>query len=95
MGQSDQPARERSTGEPAARQSFRAELRDAISVRTVLLVPGVLVLQLGFILSYVGAFHSPKPHRIPLAVSSPAGLPVQRVVDQLNAIPAGRWPPRC
>jgi hypothetical protein len=31
-----------------------------------------LLLQTGFILSYVGAFHSPAPHGIPLAVVAPA-----------------------
>jgi hypothetical protein len=57
-------------------------LRDAISPRTVLLVAGVLLLQLGFILSYVGAFHSPAPHRITLAVVGP-----QATVDQLDQLP--------
>ncbi|HVV11734.1 DUF3533 domain-containing protein [Amycolatopsis sp.] len=56
-------------------------LRDAISPRTVLLVAGVLLLQLGFILSYVGAFHSPAPHGIKLAVVGP-----QATVQQLNEI---------
>jgi hypothetical protein len=54
-------------------------LRDAIAPRTVLLVGGVLLLQLGFILSYVGAFHSPTPHRIELAVAGP-----QATVTRLN-----------
>lgn len=35
------------------------------------LVAGVLVLQLAFILSYVGAFHAPKPQRISIAVVAP------------------------
>jgi hypothetical protein len=56
-------------------------LRDAIPPRTILLVAGVLLLQLGFILSYVGAFHSPAPHRIKLAVVGP-----QATVDQLDEI---------
>ena len=74
--------------EPSPRPSsgFRGELRDAISVRTVVLVVGVLFLQLGFILSYVGAFHAPEPHRIPVAVVAPAGQ-APRIVAQLNAIP--------
>jgi hypothetical protein len=46
---------------------------------------GVLLLQLAFILSYVGAFHSPQPHRIPIAVVAPAQVSAQ-TVDQLNAI---------
>jgi len=51
-----------------APQGFWAEWRDAVSPRTVALHFGVLLLQLAFILSYVGAFHSPQPHQIPLAV---------------------------
>ncbi|MEO9237581.1 MAG: DUF3533 domain-containing protein [Jatrophihabitantaceae bacterium] len=64
---------------------FLAEWRDSVSPRTVLLIVGVLLLQLGFILSYVGAFHAPKPHRIPIAVVAPAPL-AGRTVSQLNAI---------
>lgn len=63
-----------------------AELRDAVSVRTTLLVTAILLLQLGFILSYVGALHHPKPHRIPLAVVAP-GPVADRTVAALNAIP--------
>jgi hypothetical protein len=59
-----------------------------VSGRTVGIVLGVLLLQLGFILSYVGAFHHPQPHRIPLAVVAPAGL-AQQTADQLNAVPGG------
>jgi hypothetical protein len=64
---------------------FRAELADAINPRTVLMVFAVLLLQLGFILSYVGAFHTPKPHRISLAVVAPAEV-AGRTSDQLNGI---------
>ncbi|HEV7204159.1 MAG TPA: hypothetical protein VGN18_06080 [Jatrophihabitans sp.] len=53
-------------------RSFRDEVRDAVSARTTVLILGVLLIQLGFVLSYVGAFHSPKPHRIPVAVVAPA-----------------------
>jgi hypothetical protein len=69
-------------------KKFFAEFRDAVSVRTFLLVVGVLLLQLGFILSYVGAFHSPRPVRIPLGVVAPGGA-AQRVVAALNKIPSG------
>lgn len=57
--------------EPAG---WTRELRDAIAPRTVLLVLGVLLLQLGFIASYVGAFHAPKPHEISLAVVAPPSI---------------------
>jgi hypothetical protein len=64
---------------------FWAEFRDAVSPRTVGLVVGVLLLQLGFIVSYVGAFHAPKPHRIPIVVVAPGEL-AAKTVGQLNAI---------
>ncbi|HEX2902271.1 MAG TPA: hypothetical protein VHO01_02340 [Jatrophihabitans sp.] len=70
------------------RASFGAEVLDAVTPRTVLMVVAVLLLQLGFILSYVGAFHAPKPHRIPIGVVAPGGAAGQ-LVGQLNAI-AGR-----
>jgi hypothetical protein len=68
--------------EPASR-TFLAEVGDAVSARTVALVFGVLLLQLGFILSYVGAFHAPEPHRISVAAVAPA-----QVVSSLNSLPS-------
>lgn len=58
-----------------------AELRDAITPRAFLLMVGVLVVQLGFLLSYVGAFHHPDPQRVPLAVAAPA-----KVAAELDAL---------
>ncbi|MGW7541383.1 ABC transporter permease [Streptomyces sp. NPDC054770] len=69
---------------PAAR-GFAAELRDALNLRGVLLIVGVFALQLGFVLSYIGAFHAPKPHHIPVAVVAPAQVSGQ-VVKQLDAL---------
>lgn len=74
------------TPDPAPK-GFWAELGDAISVRTMALISGVLLLQLGFILSYVGAFHAPAPQRIPIAVVAPAQISAQ-VVAKLNAVPS-------
>ncbi|OZD84604.1 hypothetical protein CH273_05015 [Rhodococcus sp. 05-339-2] len=54
-----------------------------------LLAAAVLVLQLGFILSYVSAFHQPTPHAIPIAVVTEPGLPEgldQQTADRLDAI---------
>jgi L-ascorbate metabolism protein UlaG (beta-lactamase superfamily) len=68
--------------------TFRAEIRDAVSGRATLLVVGVLLLQLAFTLSYVGAFHSPKAHHISLGVVAPDQVSGQ-VVGALNAIPSG------
>lgn len=63
-----------------------AELRDAISTRAVLVMVGVLLLQLGFALSYMGAFHAPKPHRIPMVVVAPQAVE-KDLVTRLNALP--------
>lgn len=79
------PARQKA--EANAVRTFRAEWRDAVSPRTVGLLFGVLFLQLGFILSYVGAFHSPQPHQIPIAVVAPAQVSAE-TVGKLNAIPS-------
>lgn len=79
-------AAERGRHERAPRpQGFWAEYRDAVSPRTVGLVVGVLLLQLGFILSYAGAFHAPTPHRIPLTVVAPAQVSAS-TVGRLDAI---------
>ncbi|MGW3109475.1 hypothetical protein [Streptomyces sp. NPDC001100] len=64
--------------------NWKSDLKDAILPRTVLLVLGVLLRQLAFILPYVGAFHSPEPDAIPVAVVAPR-LNAKQSVDQLNA----------
>jgi hypothetical protein len=69
----------------AQRGGFMSELRDAISVRAFAFVLAGLFIQLAFILSYVGAFHSPKPHDISVAVVAPSQVSAQ-VVAQLNAL---------
>jgi hypothetical protein len=67
------------------RRGIRAEFKDAITVRATLLVFGVGLLQLGFIASYIGAFHQPTPHSLPLAVVAPAGVSA-KAVSGLNAV---------
>ncbi|AYJ47023.1 hypothetical protein [Rhodococcus sp. P1Y] len=50
---------------------------------------GVLILQLGFIASYVAAFHQPTPREIPIAVVAEQGIPAgvdTDTVDKLNGI---------
>jgi hypothetical protein len=47
----------------------------------LVLVPA-LVLMLAFAFSYVGAFHDPTPHRVPVAVVGPPAVAVQ-----LNRLP--------
>jgi hypothetical protein len=83
QGRGPQPA---PPGAAPAPPGFLAELRDALSLRAAILVTGVLVLQFGFIVSYIGAFHAPKPHHIPAAVVAPARI-TQQVTAQLNALP--------
>jgi len=67
------------------RRTFVEELRDAIAPRTVLLVLGVLVVQLAFIASYVGAFHHQAPHDIAVGVVAPAGQ-ASAVAQKLNGL---------
>ena len=67
----------------------RRELLPGVTRRAAVLVVGVLLLQLGFVLSYVGAFHSPVPRDVPLAVVAPAGAPAgtaDSLVDQLDGL---------
>ena len=74
----------------------RRELLPGVTRRAAVLVIGVLLLQFGFVLSYVGAFHAPTPRDVPLAVVAPAGAPagtaasVAGRLDGLRRGPAGR-----
>ncbi|MEU9127142.1 DUF3533 domain-containing protein [Kitasatospora sp. NPDC048540] len=70
--------------EPAS--GFLAELKDAVTPRAALLVIGVLLLQLGFITSYVGALHDPGPHELSIAVVAPPQAAPQLVAG-LEAVP--------
>jgi len=67
-------------------RGFAGELRDAVTGRAALLVIGVLLLQLGFVVSYVGGLHHPYPHKASIAVAAPAQA-ADRVVAELNALP--------
>ncbi|MGW7461680.1 DUF3533 domain-containing protein [Streptomyces sp. NPDC054797] len=73
--------------DPRPSQGFPAEIKDAVTTRAALLVLGVLVLQLAFITSYIGAFHHPKPSEIPIAVTAPAAPAAEQSVKQLAALP--------
>ena len=67
----------------------RRELLPGVTRRAAVLVIGVLLLQLGFVLSYVGAFHAPTPRDVPLAVVAPAGAPAgtaQSAAAQLEGL---------
>ncbi|MFC1429844.1 DUF3533 domain-containing protein [Streptacidiphilus sp. N1-3] len=67
-------------------RGFGAEIRDAVTTRAFVLVLGVLLLQFGFIVSYVGALHHPYPHRASIAVVAPPQVSGQ-LVSRLNALP--------
>ncbi|WP_327068918.1 DUF3533 domain-containing protein [Kitasatospora sp. NBC_01250] len=67
-------------------QGFVKELKDAVSGRSALLVVAVLLLQLAFITSYVGALHEPKPHHLSIGVVAPAQQQAQ-VVGALDQVP--------
>jgi hypothetical protein len=74
----------------ADKPDFMSEMRDAVAPRAAILVLAVLLLQFGFIASYLGAFHDPKPREIPIAVVAPAGAPVgaaAQTAARLNALP--------
>ena len=78
------PANKHIAPEPS--ETWRDRFRDAVAPRSLALGLGVLLLQLGFILCYLGAFHSPTPHRIPVEVVAPAQAAGQ-IVDKLNGLP--------
>src|SRR4051794_41216625 len=82
-------AHPKETAVPSAgrHEAPRRELLPGVTRRSALLVVGVLLLQLGFVLSYVGAFHAPTPRQIPVAVVAPAGAPARPP-------PPGGRPPR-
>ncbi|MEW1548932.1 DUF3533 domain-containing protein [Streptomyces tsukubensis] len=82
----DRPTPHTPAGKPP-RPGFLDEVRDAVSLRAALLIIGVLALQLGFITSYIGAFHQPKPTDIPLAVTAPTAAAAERAVRELAALP--------
>lgn len=65
---------------------FASELRDSVEPRTVWLIVGVLFVQLAFVFSYVGAFHAPKPHSVPVMVVAPEPI-ARRLAVRLNASP--------
>jgi hypothetical protein len=66
--------------------NFTEELKDAITKRAVFLVLGVLALQVLFIISYVGALHSPSPSRVPFDLVAPASV-AGPLSSTLNGLP--------
>lgn len=74
----------------ASGQGIWAEVRDAVSPRSFLLVVATLGLGLGFVLSYVGALHNPQLQNLPVTVASSSAAATKQVVSQLSsAVPPG------
>ncbi|GAA2908302.1 DUF3533 domain-containing protein [Streptomyces thioluteus] len=73
-------------------RSFAREVRTAVTGHAALLVIGVLLLQLAFIASYVGAFHHPEPTDIRLGVVAPQQARAS-LVERLGALPGGPLDP--
>ena len=74
---------------PESGSTLREELRDAVAPRTLALVVGVLLLQLGFVLSYVGAFHDPVPRDVAVTVVGPTQQVADQAASALNGIDGG------
>ena len=70
---------------PELPETLRDRLRDIVSPKTLVMGIGALVLQLAFIISYLGAFHAPAAHSIPVAIVAPDDV-TTRVVDRLNDV---------
>ncbi|SEK32778.1 membrane protein [Streptacidiphilus jiangxiensis] len=71
---------------PGGRRGFLAELKDAVNGRTAMLVIAVLALQLGFIVSYIGALHHPYPYKASIGVVAPPQIS-PKLVAGLNGLP--------
>ncbi|PHQ48446.1 DUF3533 domain-containing protein [Streptomyces cinnamoneus] len=78
---------------PGGPSRLLQEARQAVTGRAALLVIGTLVLQLGFIASYIGAFHHPVPKDISLGVVAPRQISGQ-LVDKLRGLPGDPLDPR-
>lgn len=63
-----------------------ADVKDAVTIRSALLVIAVLALGVGFILSYVGALHEPDAKNLPVDVVAPAEIQGP-VLSGFNALP--------
>ncbi|MFJ1898786.1 DUF3533 domain-containing protein [Streptomyces sp. NPDC088115] len=75
-------------GVPGGQSSPRFRgVGECVSGRSVRLVLGVLVLQTAFVLSCVGAFRDPVPHRVPLAVTAPTTRIADDAFYQLALLP--------
>lgn len=70
-----------------------SQVRDAVTVRSALLVVATLGLGVGFILSYVGGLHHPMAKNLPFDVVAPAAAQGQAVAG-FSALPGEPLAPR-
>jgi hypothetical protein len=81
---------ERSADENGSGPGVWADIRDAVSPRSFILVLGTVLLGIGFVLSYVGALHNPQLRNLPVTVVSQNPQVANQTVSQLNAsVPSG------
>lgn len=87
-GAGPEPASGSSTPPPPPDRPRRgaalAEIRDAVSLRTFVLVTATLALGLGFVISYVGALHDPRLQNAPVTVVSNSPRATAQIVSALN-----------
>src|SRR3954463_6375752 len=76
-----------------AHEAPQRELIPGVTRRAAALVIGVLLLQFGFVLSSVGAFHAPTPRDVPLAVVAPTGAPAGTAASVVDRLPRPPPPP--
>ncbi|SHM04988.1 DUF3533 domain-containing protein [Streptomyces yunnanensis] len=81
------------TTDDGTRPTLVEEVKSAVTTRAALLVIGVLGLMVAFITSYAGAFHHPKPDRVPLGVVAPAQVRAE-LVRTLDRLPGAPLDPR-
>jgi hypothetical protein len=87
---SAEPEREPEPETGGGKPGLWAEIRDAVTPRTFLLVAGTLALGIGFALSYVGALHNPRLQNLPITIVSESPQATQQIIGQFeSAVPRG------
>ena len=88
---SAEPEREPEPETGGGKPGLWAEIRDAVTPRTFLLVAGTLALGIGFALSYVGALHNPRLQNLPITIVSESPQATQQIIGQFEsaAVPRG------
>ena len=71
---------------PREQEEAPIPLTSAPRLTAAVLLTGALVLMLAFATSYVGAFHKPTPHRVPVALIAPQRVAAQSA-RRFNRLP--------